>query len=276
MVTIATLGPEGTFSDLATSQFVNTSASKCSVRYYPSISQVLKAVGQECVAGVLPIENFSEGFIPVVLDTLAFRQLYIIHEIALPVEFTFVSKSRHLDEIKTVFVQFAAKGQCSEFLSSLKAVQEITTQSNIESLAQLSTAPLTAGAVVPSHAVNRNDFCIALTNIHDFENNTTRFVAISSERPTGEAPRAGTTYKTSIVVYGENDYPGLLYDALASFATRKINITSLVSRPNRATFGRYNFFVDIEGHAEDLPIKTAIGEIEARCELRLLGSYQAA
>lgn len=276
MSAIATLGPQGTFSDLATIQFLRATASTCGVRYYDSIKQVLKAIGTECASGVIPIENFSEGFIPIVLDTLASRHLYIINEISLPVAFTFVSRAQNLDEVKTVFVQFAAKGQCSEFLSSLKGVQEVTTQSNIESLAMLNNAAVTAGAIVPSHAVKCHDFPIVFENINDFESNETRFVAISAERPSGNMRIAGMAYKTSIVVFGENDYPGLLCGVLTSLSSRMINITSLVSRPNRAKFGQYNFFIDVDGHAEDQPIQMAISEIEARCEVKLFGSYLAA
>lgn len=276
MNAIATLGPQGTFSDLATFKFLSATASTCKVHYYDSIKQVLKAIGTECPAGVIPIENFSEGFIPIVLDTLASRHLYIINEISLPIAFAFVSRAQHLDDVKTVFVQFAAKGQCSEFLSSMNGVQEVITQSNIESLDILNTAPVTAGAIVPLHAVNRLDFPIAVENVNDFENNETRFVTVSYERPVGNMRRVGTAYKTSIVVFGENDYPGLLCGVLTSLSTRMINITSLVSRPNKAKFGQYNFFIDVEGDAEDHPIKMAISEIEARCEVKLLGSYPAA
>ncbi len=276
MKPIAALGPQGTFSDLATSRFIAASAQSYEVRYYDSIKQVLKAVGTECTFGVIPIENFSEGFIPIVLDALASRDLSIVDEIALPIEFAFVSNAQHLHEIQKVFVQFAAKGQCEEFLSALKEAQQVTTQSNMESLAVLSTEPVTSGAIVPSHAVNHQDFALVVGHVHDFENNQTRFAVISSEASTETSIRIDAMYKTSLVVFGERDYPGLLSGVLASFSSRMVNVTSLVSRPNRAKFGQYNFFIDVAGHAEDLPIKAALGEIEAKCSLKVLGSYPAA
>ncbi len=276
MKPIATLGPQGTFSDLATNRFIDTSAQPYDVRYYDSIKKVLKAVGTDCTSGVIPIENFSEGFIPIVLDTLASRTLSIVAEISLPIEFSFISKARHLHEIRKVFVQFAAKGQCEEFLSGLKEVEEVMTQSNIESLAVLRSEPMTSGAIVPSHAVQHQDFPLVIQRVHDFEHNQTRFAVISSEPGTEISNRNHATYKTSLVVLGERDYPGLLAGVLTSFSSRMINVTSLVSRPNRAKFGQYNFFIDIAGHAEDPLITTAIGEIEAQCSLKVLGSYPAA
>lgn len=255
---------------------MDASAQPYEVRYYDSIKQVLKAVGTECISGVIPIENFSEGFIPIVLDCLASRDLYIVDEISLPIEFSFVSQARNLHEVNKVFVQFAAKGQCSEFLSTLKEIQEVMTQSNIESLAVLSTEPMTSGAIVPSHAVTRQDFSLVVEHVHDFEYNQTRFAVISSERGAEASYRIDQMYKTSLVVFGENDYPGLLGGVLSSFSSRRINVTSLVSRPNRAKFGQYNFFIDVAGHANDPLIKTALGEIEAKCSLKVLGSYPAA
>lgn len=276
MKPIATLGPQGTFSDLATNRFIDTSGQPYEVRYYDSIKKVLKAVGPYCPLGVIPIENFSEGFIPIVLDTLASRTLSIVDEISLPIEFSFVSRARHLHEIQKVFVQFAAKGQCEEFLSGLKEVQEVMTQSNIESLAVLRGEPTTSGAIVPSHAAHRQDFPLVIEHVHDFEHNQTRFAVISSEPPTEIWNRPHAAYKTSLVVFGERDYPGLLAGVLTSFSSRTINITSLVSRPNRAKFGQYNFFIDIAGHAEDPLITTALGEIDAQCSLKVLGSYPVA
>lgn len=178
---IATLGPQGTFSDVAISRFIDTSAQSHEVRYYDSIKQVLNVVGAECRFGVIPIENLSEGFLSIVLDALGSRELYIVDEIALPIAFVFVAKAQHLHDIQKVIVQFAANGQCEEFLSTLNAVQQVMTQSNMESLSVLRTEPMTSGAIVPSHAANHQDFALVVEHVHDFEDNQTRFVVLPSE-----------------------------------------------------------------------------------------------
>jgi prephenate dehydratase len=275
MNTIATLGPQGTFSDLATGRFLEQAPGRYEVRHYDSIKLALNAIGTECEVGVVPIENLSEGFIPVVLDTLAKRELFVLQEIILAVRFSFVSNAGDISAIKKVFAQFVAKGQCSEFLSTLGGHQGVTTQSNIESLELLKSASASAGAIVPSHAVSRDQFSIVIENVHDFEHNQTRFVAISSMPPAFDGEPRGR-FKTSVVVFGENDYPGLLGNVLSSFSRRAINITSLVSRPNGAQFGQYNFFIDAEGHQAFPELSAAIQEIATHCPIKVLGSYRVA
>lgn len=71
MKIIATLGPAGTFADIATHKYLEEISGAHEVKYYASIKLALNAIGKECDVTVLPIENFSEGFIPILLDALA-------------------------------------------------------------------------------------------------------------------------------------------------------------------------------------------------------------
>lgn len=277
MKSIATLGPIGTFADIATHKYLEEISATQDVKYYPSIKLALNAVGRVCDVAVLPIENFSEGFIPILLDALAKKDadLYIAYEVRLPVHFSFVSNSPSMGNIKKIFSQFVANGQCSEFLSTLGNVEPITTQSNIQSLDLLKQEPSAAGAIVPAHAVTNGDFPLVVGNVNDFPDNETRFVAVSSIRKS-YAPGSLGEYKTSLVIYGDKDYPGLLGDILSSFSTREINITSLVSRPSRAKFGQYDFFIDVVGNESFPLLKEAIAEVASICSVKSLGTYRLA
>ena len=54
-------------------------------------------------------------------------------------------------------------------------------------------------------------------------------------------------------------------------------MTRIESRPSRREMWGYVFFVDIEGHADDQPVKKAILELEAHAAMvKLLGSYPKA
>lgn len=275
MKSIATLGPPGTFADMATRKYIENISQRHEVKYYASIKLALDSIGSECEVAVLPIENFSEGFILVVLEALAKRELYITHEIRLSVQFSFVSNSKDIGNIEKVFSQFVAKGQCSEFLATLGNVEEVTTQSNIQSLELLKQESRVAGAIVPAHAATDQDFPTVIENVNDYLDNQTRFVAVSLFR-TPQHPQHADEYKTSLVVYGDQDYPGLLGDILSSFSSRGINITSLVSRPSGAKFGQYDFFIDAIGHDSISKLKEAIDTVRLKCKIRSLGSYRAA
>ncbi len=269
---ILTLGPKGTFSDAATLKYTDTLGGEWQVVYFPSIGSALKAIGKTCEIGVLPIENFSEGFIPLVLDHLVNADLRIIGEIMLPVQFCLVSMASELSAINQLFVQFVAKGQCSEFIESLGKIGIVTTESNIESLDLARNSADKSAAIVPLGSFSPDDFRIVVENINDFKNNQTRFFALTSSTRTSEQIECGE-YKTSIVVLDDKDRPGLLGEILNSFSTRSINLTSIISRPTCREFGKYHFFIDFAGRVQDPGISDALREIQKINKVKFLGSY---
>jgi len=274
MVKIATLGPEGTFSDIATQKYLEDISAQWDVRYFSSLDRAFHAIGSECEYGVLPIENLSEGFVQPVLDLLVDAQLNIIHEILLPIRFSFISHAGTLSKVKKVFVQFMAKGQCSGFLDSLGDVENVATESNIESLKMIHNNS-NAGAIVPSHAIKNIPYSVSIDNINDYKNNQTRFIVLENMKK--EFPyEPGVTYKTSLIILDDNDYPGLLVSILSGFSSRGINLSSIMSRPTKDSMGKYHFFIDIEGHVKDESVKSALKEIEKMNKIKILGSYRKA
>ncbi len=268
---ILTLGPQGTFSDAATSKYIDTLEGAWQVVYFPSIGSALKAIGETCEVGVLPIENFSEGFIPLVLDHLARAELTIIGEIMLSVHFCLVSMTSELAQINQLFVQFVAKGQCREFIDSLGKIEIVTTESNIESLALARKGGMGA-AIVPVGSFGVGEFPLVVKNVNDYKQNQTRFLALSNSTRTS-APVAGEEYKTSIVVLENTDRPGLLSEILNSFSRRAINLTSIISRPTCREFGTYHFFIDFDGRVQAPNISAALKDIQAINKVKFLGSY---
>ncbi|MGB1238973.1 MAG: prephenate dehydratase [Pseudomonadales bacterium] len=280
MQQIATLGPAGTFSELACEKYLAqqvasgqiSTRDETQIRYYGSIKTSLQAIGTDVSIGVLPIENLSEGFVSVVLDHLIDADLHIVAEIMLPIHFSLIAQCRQAD-IETLFVQFVAAGQCTEFIDGLGGVKVVTTQSNMESLVLAREAGQRAAAVVPHHAVIADEYALHIANINDYPHNQTRFLAFA-DRAAQYQPALGEQYKTSLVVlFDDDDHPGYLEEMLRSFTQRGINLTSIVSRPTRQVFGKYHFFIDIDGHAQDLPIAQALREIAKLYKLKVFGSY---
>jgi prephenate dehydratase len=111
--------------------------------------------------------------------------------------------------------------------------------------------------------------------VEDEADNITRFVWVA---PEGTSPSGSGPWRTSLVFseLGE-DHPGALVEALQVFSDREINLTRIESRPLRRGLGRYQFFLDIEGAAEDEPLPSAIEALRAKAEtVRLLGSWPIA
>lgn len=269
--TIATLGPPGTYSELATKQYLAKHQLDLNVAYFSTISKSLNAIGDTARLGILPIENFSEGFVNIVLDHLISAPLYICAELILPIQFSLVSHCENVQDIKTIYVQFVAKGQCGEYLDKLEGVQFIATESNTQTL-ELIAGKKDCAAVIPHHYLMDKHFQYSVDNITDYANNQTRFLLFSDQPQLLDKRQLGN-YKTSIVVFFHEDYPGFLEGILHSFTQRGINLTSLVSRPTRRNFGNYHFFIDLDGHQQDPLIQEAFSEIQQRFKMKIFGSY---
>jgi prephenate dehydratase len=79
------------------------------------------------------------------------------------------------------------------------------------------------------------------------------------------------------VAYIPHDRAGALLEVLQQFATRDINLTRIESRPTREGLGRYCFYLDCEGHIDDLRVAAALKGLHRLClRVRFLGSYPQA
>ncbi len=101
--------------------------------------------------------------------------------------------------------------------------------------------------------------------------NFTRFFVLgdSDHQPTGAD-------KTSII-FSTKHQPGALYAVMKVFASNKINLTKIESRPTKRTPWEYNFYVDFEGHRLDVKIQKLLRTLDqAAVFVKILGSYPAA
>ena len=58
------------------------------------------------------------------------------------------------------------------------------------------------------------------------------------------------------------------------FAKKKVNMTKIESRPSKKKLWEVVFFVEIEGHAEDKKLNSALKQVDELCDLlKILGSY---
>ena len=271
MLNIATLGPKETFSDLATQQYINSQSLPFNIQYFSSLSETFNAIGNECEYGVLPIENLSEGYVQVVLDHLLSTDLVVVSELLLAIQFSFIADCQDISELSDLYVQFVAHGQCSEFIDKLSAVRVHNTQSNIESLLLAKSKGNGAGAIIPLHALAKVGYeYLVQENVTNYENNQTRFLVLAKQE---QSRLQGQNYKTTLVVKNENDCPGVLGNIVNAFASEKVNLTSIMSRPTKSHFGKYHFFIDIDGHQLDSNISASLAKIKAQYPVTIIGSY---
>lgn len=274
---LAFLGPHGTFTEQAARAFANGQALKPVP--YPTIIEILNAVNRKEVEyGVVPMENSIEGTVNMTMDWLIHEvDLPILGELALPITQNLLvakrEKSLSLSEITRVLSHPQAIAQSHNFL------RENLPQASIEYVNSTALAAQTVSehpdepwaAIGTDLNVELYPLELAQEQIQDFSNNYTRFVLVGREPL--DMP-ASDREKTTILVTLPEDFPGALYQVLAAFAWRKLNLSRIESRPTKKALGSYYFVIDIEQKMDDVLFPGAFAEIEAiGCQVRQLGTY---
>lgn len=266
---IALLGPAGTFSELAADTYTSQKNLSLKKIYFASITKALGAITSHTIA-IAPIENLIDGFIGVTLDFLEQHRVKIIDEITIPIRHCLVRKKKEKKNIRKLFVQFSTQQQCRKFIETLAPKGIITTESNTVSLQEAMKNSLDA-AIVPCHRA-AGQLLICQKNVQDYPDNQTRFLVVAHPS-VAQTYSFSSSYKTFLLIQHVQDKPGALRDLLAAFADRKINVTSIMSRPTRGKLGQYHFFIDLEGHQEQPHLREALTSIKKSNTIKILGSY---
>ena len=271
---IAVLGPEGTFTDLAARKYMGAIDFDGERVYCTSMRKTFEAVTMgACRYGVIPIENTLDGFVQIILDLLAQTGLKIIHELVIPIRFAFVSNCEAIEDVEEVYVQFKSHNQCSNFLEQFSEDHIVTTASNSYSYQHVVDGGPKTGAIIPMHMLSYGkSFAHEIEDVADSIDNHTRFIVIS--KYLNEEVDITQKWKTSFVVGGENDRPGLLADIIGHLGQSDVNMISIMSRPTKVGLGNYNFFIDIDGcYQKDVQVREAIAHVLEKYDIQILGSY---
>ncbi len=265
-LTVAFLGPEGTFSQQAAYKHFGHAIT---TRPYPAIDEIFRAVESgACQFGVVPVENSTEGVVNHTLDSFLRSPLLIAGEVALRIHHNLMSKAQRTEDIKRVYSHQQSLAQCRQWLNtSLPNVERISVSSNAEA-ARLADSEEGCAAIAGEVAAELYGLNLLERNIEDEPDNTTRFLVIGRQAvgPTG-------IDKTSLLISTHN-CPGALYNTLEPFARYSISMTKIESRPSRRGAWDYVFFIDVEGHQQDEPLANALDALEKNVlMLKLLGSY---
>ena len=274
--TIGYLGPEGTFTE----QAVYSQPDLASMGHRPlgSVFDVLRAVeSREVDLGLVAIENMIEGSVTATLDALAFdTELFIQREVIIDVNLNLlVQPGVRIDAVERVRSHPVAYAQCREHLAELLpgAVFEIANSTADAARRLARSDDRAAAAVAPLRSAEVYGLEVAASDIADRADNQTRFVLVGAD---GIAPPTQHD-KTSLVVYQRADVPGSLLAILQEFAARAINLTSVHSRPTKASLGQYCFLLDCEGHIADEMVADALRNLKIKTSrVKFLGSYPSA
>ena len=266
---IAYLGPEGTFTQQAVNQHFGHSVQALGVT---GIDDVFAQVeSSEADFGVVPVENSNQGIVSHTLDRFVDSDLKICGEIEMAIHHNLLSQAPSLAQIERVYSHQQSLSQCKNWIRQhLPEAECIAVSSNAEAARRVRHSP-DAAAISSKSAADIYGVPVLFARIEDRADNATRFLVIGRQllTPSGDD-------KTSLLLAGDEG-PGALHSLLSPLANHSLNMSRIESRPARAGRWSYIFFIDVDGHAETEPLKSALSEMQNQTSLtRVLGSYPKA
>ena len=266
---IGYLGPEGTFSQQAAYKHFGHSAKALPLA---SVEEVFDEVAAgHADFGVVPVENSGQGTIQSTLDMFLSSPLKICGEVELRVHQYLLSRTGRIEDIERVYSHALSLAQCRSWLrSNLPESEKQAVVSNAEAARRARNAD-DAAAIAGENAAHVYGLKIVAGPIEDRPDNTTRFLVIGREL----FPPSGHD-RTSLLV-SVHDQPGALYKVLEPLARHGVSMNRIESRPAHGRLWEYAFFIDVEGHADEAPLKDALAEMKASGQrVQLLGAYPVA
>ncbi len=275
---VAFLGPAGTFSDDALRAAAGSE--QIDARPAPTVYDAIRAVGEgEVDRALVPFENSIEGSVRATLDTLAFEgfPVTIAGEHDHPIHSSLIAREQlPLQGIEAVISHPQASAQCARFIrEELPRAVVRATSSTAEAVREVASSSEPWAALGAASAAGIYGCTVLREGVEDSPDNVTRFVWIA---PEGTLASGAGAWRTTLV-FSElgADHPGALVEALTAFSSRAVNLTRIESRPRRSGLGRYMFFVDLDGPADDATVAEAIEALRAQAEsVRVLGTYPIA
>jgi chorismate mutase/prephenate dehydratase len=266
---IGFLGPEGTFSQQAVVKHFGHSAHGLPL---PSIEEVFQEVeAGHADFGVVPVENSGQGTIQSTLDMFLSSPLKICGEVELRVHHHLLSRTGRIEDVERVYSHPMSLAQCQAWLRQhLPKAEKIPVASNAEAARRARHAD-DAAAIAGVSAGHVYGLKIVAGPVEDRPDNTTRFLVVGREL----FPASGHD-RTSLLVF-VHDRPGALFNVLSPFARHGISMNRIESRPAHTGRWQYAFFIDVEGHVDEGPVRQALSELgEYAAMVKVLGSYPVA
>lgn len=270
-INVAFQGELGAFGDEATRIHFSNHPIKAEPLPYRSFADVFRAVAAgEVDYGLVPVENSQAGSINEVYDLLRQHDLFVIGEISHPVNHCLLClPGQQLGDITRVISHPQALAQSDTYLREL-GVEIVATYDTAGSAKMVHEENLKGvAAVAAAGAAELYQLDILARGIQTIKDNHTRFIILSRE----SAPRREGKAKTMLVMATAHQ-PGSLYKCLGVLATNNINLLKLESRPSRQRIWEYVFYLDLEGHRDDLAVRSALADLAGHTTFcKVLGSF---
>jgi chorismate mutase/prephenate dehydratase len=266
-VRVAFLGPLYSYSHLAVIHRFGQSVELSPVG---SIGAVFEEVNRgHSNFGLVPIENSTDGRIADTLDMFTRLPVGICGEVELEIHHALLGKCTR-DAIREVYSRPQALSQCRNWLAKHLPSSRSIEVTSTSTAAQLALEKPGAAAIASLQAGVHYGLDVLAERIEDNASNATRFAVIGEMTP----ERTGND-RTAMMFQTEHRF-GALADALAVFKRNRVNLTWIESFPIPGSERAYLFFVELEGHESDPPVRRCVDTLERKTlRLKVLGCFPA-
>ena len=236
---------------------------------YPTWDEVFDAVERgDAARGVVPFENSHAGDVSAVLD-LCYNHpaLWVVDVYDLPIsQNLLVLPGTKLDQIKSVYSHQQAIAQSETFFKAVRPARHRHGQhrhgrkvrGRKRRLLQSSHCKRGDGGTVRLE--------VLVPSINTDGDNTTRFIVLSREKPTG-----GNRFSLLFTV---DNKPGKLGEVIQIIGASGFNMESIKSRPMPHVPFEYYFYVELVGDPTADETAALLRELDRTCRtVRLLGVY---
>jgi prephenate dehydratase len=268
---IAFQGAAGAYSDLA----CQAVAPDCTTVPCLSFEDVFAAVHEgRAEFAMLPVENSVAGRVADMHRLLPEGGLYIIGEHYQPVIHHLLAlPGARMEDIRHAHAHVQSLAQCRRWLRAHNISPVVNIDNALAAELVAKSGDKNIAAIASSLAGKLYGLQSLAEDIADQRNNTTRFLVMAKGAQT---PPPHVMPCITTMVFRVRSVPAALYKALGGFATNGINITKLESYLVDGKFTAAQFYIEVEGHPEETPLKNALEELNFFAhEFKTLGTYPA-
>lgn len=278
-MSLAYLGPQGSFSDICAQQIQNTfkNIELIAAQSIIDIKQILTE--DKADFGLFPAENSLGGSVSETLDSLLKipSDFLVKLEWVLQIQHCLIGygKTKDLQEVRAHYQAFS---QCEDFfLKNYPKIVKKEFSSNSGAVASLLDLPekekKSTAAISSKVASDIYKIPLIQEGINDFENNFTRFWVVSKKALPNEVQ--STQKIISLALQLPWDEPGGLMKILLPLSEKGANLTKIVSRPTKGRLSEYTFFIDFINKFQNPDEEnTLIQELSLKSSfMRFIGNY---
>jgi prephenate dehydratase len=239
------------------------------LRPCPSIPRTLQAVADGSTDwAVVPVENSIEGGVSATLDSLwQLPSLYVHRTLVLPIRHAYLSFCPTIAAVQTIYSHPQALAQCQGWIAEHCPQADCIPMNSTTEAAQLIAQRPNTAAIASLRAAALYNLPILAQPINDYPDNCTRFWVVS------RSPSQRGSH-TAIVFSLPANRPGALVSVLNALAEQSINLSRIESRPSKRSLGDYLFFIDLDAGLDQDNVRRAIDILKPACETcRILGGY---